>query len=272
METQLTDNNETDDGNEVVDEINEDTIEGLDEDLDLELDTDLDLNEGDDPEKKPEPEKTFSQKDVDDIVQKRVGREKKTIADLEAQTNALLKKYEPGDADIVLPEEPDVLDVDYDLKKQEFEDLKLKKEVALAEGRVYEKIKAQAAQTEFNAKVAADADGFKARASKLGFSDAEILNIDDKLGAAGVGQEVANYVVNRPAGALIADYLVKNPSEVEKIKQMSVVDRILYLDKDIKAKAKGKTIKKPANTTTGDKPSAPSDRGGGKVSRNAKFS
>ncbi len=69
------------------------------------------------------------------------------------------------------------------------------------------------------------------------------------LGSAGISAEVGQFIMSDPNGAKIADYLAKNPEQLQTINGMSPLQAAVVISNDIKVKAMG-----PSNISSAPDP------------------
>lgn len=167
------------------------------------------------------------QKLLDDIIERRLARERKQHqAQLEAERlerEKLQKQLNPGDEDIQLPEEPDVLDPDYDQKKAEFDSLRIKKETAIARQQAVKDFKAEQAQNQAQAEAESRVQNLKKNAEICGIKDSDLDSYSGNLIQAGAQPDVCGFVLDEKKGPLVAKHLSENPSELDKLVEMKTI-------------------------------------------------
>ncbi len=231
------------------------------------------------------PEKKFTQEDMDYQIKKRLERKREDdaaleqkMSDIQQERDALLKKYEPGDEFLELPEPPDEYADDYEEKKKVYEALRTRKIKAQGKAEALAEIRkenddmmlkeATKNQEANDKKIMGE---YNDRSNKYGISEKTLDDINS-LFKTTYAPRAAEYILNNIKGPLVGEYFLKNAVEFEKVAAMPLHQQTEYIISEIAPKCKPKQIKKPLAEVAGDEPSfsGRNSQSGG-TGRRAKF-
>ena len=192
---------------------------------------------------------------IDGIIEKRLARQnQKHQAELEAERlkrEELEKKMNPGDENLELPEKPDILDPDFEMKQAQYNEALIKKERAIARKEERAKIKEENDQNNAQAKARQLAETYSSNAKVCGIDQAQLDQYTGVILDAGITQDVAVFVMDEKKGPLVTQHLAENQNVLDELVSITSLPKRqrFLINLESKLKPKEKATPPPDETT-----------------------
>ena len=236
------------------------------------IDISIDTTESNDPglapveEAKTEPRKVefdeHQQKVIDDLAAKKTRQirdAERNNADLQAQLDAANARI-PEETRANVPDLPDPYDDDFESKMAA-------RDEAITSAASFDARTRHAEQAQENQRVAAErqrqhqlvdsVNVYTDRATAQGITGQELDVAGGVLAQAGMGEDLAMYIIADDKGPLITKHLAENPQLVEAMRTMTTTQAAVYIATEVKPNVSAKTREtapNPADTLSGGAP------------------
>lgn len=209
-------------------------------------------NQGSDlaPETDAAPAKVEFNEQQQEVFNSAIGKKTAQARDFERRAEEAERKLQEAQAQIPQAQRPNVPDIPdrYEFNDdQEYIAALRKRDDSIREATTFDarqQLATEQAEQTKQAQLAEQhkalvdkATTYKQNAATLGVTDQQLQVSGAALANAGIGDEVAGYLLKDSEGPLIAEWLSRNPLDMEDVRSMSPMDAAVHINSNIRAKA-----------------------------------
>ena len=235
-----------------VDNYNDEYVEvNEDESAEVEEEQPSDLAPDSEPEHEENTEEPkFNQEAVKKVINRKHYEAQEAKRELEEAKRQLQQYQQQGNYnnEPSVPAKPDPFDDDYDAKMQQYEQAIEQRGRWRYEQEFTQRQQQQAqqqAQYEQQRKMQESAQRFMESAKSYGITQEELVSAGQTVESYGLNTDLQMHFLSDPDGALMVKHLAANPSDVVTLSQMSPYQAGVYIEQNLRPKAKQL---KPKNT------------------------
>lgn len=186
-------------------------------------------------------EPKFNQEAVNKVINRKHYEAQEAKRQLEEAQRELEKYRQTQQQEPALPEKPDPFDDNYDAKMQQYEQA-IAQRARYSYEREYTQRQQQEAQQraqyEQQQKMQESAAKFVESAKLNGITQEELVSAGQTVESYGLNTDLQMHFLTDPDGALMVKHLAANPNDVIALTQMTPYQAGVYIEQNLRAKAK----------------------------------